>query len=198
MLDWAMLGFMEPAGPSLAAAAAGTCGEVGGELGDLLSDVLGLADRFSGCAPSLSCKNQNSTVSPAVTTVGNLEVGGFPSVRPAPTTPRLTETTRISGCDCKTQHVPIKKRDSMHSDVRRAPAGQVIWCMPLPIQTARRKAHAQNLQHFSAKTTDTHMQTKQPPSSYHSKKLSRFKLAAETGRFMPMHMHVRTPHAGSR
>ena len=66
----ATLCFMEPAGPSLAAAAAGTCGEVGGGLGDLLSDVLGLADRFSGCAPSLSCKNQNSTVSPAVTTVG--------------------------------------------------------------------------------------------------------------------------------
>lgn len=71
MLEGAMLCFMEPAWPSLvAAAAAGTCGEVGGELGDLLSDALGLADRFSGCAPSLSCKNQNSTVSPAVTTVG--------------------------------------------------------------------------------------------------------------------------------
>lgn len=74
-----MLCFMEPAWPSLvAAAAAGTCGEVGGELGDLLSDALGLADRFSGCAPSLSCKNQNSTVSPAVTTVRiwKLEAGG--------------------------------------------------------------------------------------------------------------------------
>lgn len=74
-----MLCFMEPAWPSLvAAAAAGTCGEVGGELGDLLSDALGLADRFSGCAPSLSCKNQNSTVSPAVTTVGiwKWEAGG--------------------------------------------------------------------------------------------------------------------------
>lgn len=71
MLEGAMLCFTEPAWPSLvAAAAAGTCGEVGGELGDLLSDALGLADRFSGCAPSLSCKNQNSTVSPAVTTVG--------------------------------------------------------------------------------------------------------------------------------
>lgn len=70
MLEGATLCFMELAGPSLAAAAAGTCGEVGGELGDLLSDALGLADRFSGCAPSLSCKNQNSTVSPAVTTVG--------------------------------------------------------------------------------------------------------------------------------
>lgn len=69
MLEGATLCFMEPAGPSLAAAAAATCGEVGGELGDLLSDALGLADRFSGCAPSLSCKNQNSTVSPAVTTV---------------------------------------------------------------------------------------------------------------------------------
>lgn len=71
MLEGAMLCFTEPAWPSLvAAAAAGTCGEVGGELGDLLSDALGLADRFSGCAPSLSCKNQNSTVSPAVTSVG--------------------------------------------------------------------------------------------------------------------------------
>lgn len=67
MLEGAMLCFM--LGPSLAAAAAATCGEVGGELGDLLSDALGLADRFSGCAPSLSCKNQNSTVSPAVTTI---------------------------------------------------------------------------------------------------------------------------------
>lgn len=73
MLEGATLCFKEPAWPSLvaaAAAAAGTCGEVGGELGDLLSDALGLADRFSGCAPSLSCKNQNSKVSPAVTTVG--------------------------------------------------------------------------------------------------------------------------------
>lgn len=71
MLEGATLCFMELAEPSLvAAAAAGTCGEVGGELGDLLSDALGLADRFSGCAPSLSCKNQNSTVSPAVTTIG--------------------------------------------------------------------------------------------------------------------------------
>lgn len=71
MLEGTALCFMEPAGPSLvvAAAAAGTCGEVGGELGDLLSDALGLADRFSGCAPSLSCKNQNSTGSPTVTTV---------------------------------------------------------------------------------------------------------------------------------
>lgn len=70
-----MLCFPEPVWPSLAAAAAaGTCGEVGGELGDLLSDALGLADRFSGCAPSLSCKNQNSTVWPAVTTVK--EFGG--------------------------------------------------------------------------------------------------------------------------
>lgn len=70
MLEGALC-FPEPAWPSLVApaAAAGTCGEVGGELGDLLSDALGLADRFSGCAPSLSCKNQNSTVSPAVTTV---------------------------------------------------------------------------------------------------------------------------------
>lgn len=76
MLEGATLCFMEPAGPSFAAAAAaGTCGEVGGELGDLLSDALGLADRFSGCAPSLSCKNQNSTVSPAVTTVGIWKVG---------------------------------------------------------------------------------------------------------------------------
>lgn len=76
MLEGAELCFTEPAWPSLVvAAAAGTCGEVGGELGDLLSDALGLADRFSGCAPSLSCKNQNSTVSPAVTTVGNLEAG---------------------------------------------------------------------------------------------------------------------------
>lgn len=69
-----MLCFPEPVWPNLAAAAAGTCGEVGGELGDLLSDALGLADRFSGCAPSLSCKNQNSTVWPAVTTVR--EFGG--------------------------------------------------------------------------------------------------------------------------
>lgn len=69
-----MLCFPEPVWPSLAAAAAWTCGEVGGELGDLLSDALGLADRFSGCAPSLSCKNQNSTVWPAVTTVR--EFGG--------------------------------------------------------------------------------------------------------------------------
>lgn len=70
MLEGALC-FPEPAWPSLVApaAAAGTCGEVGGELGDLLSDALGLADRFSGCAPSLSCKNQNSTVSPAVTTL---------------------------------------------------------------------------------------------------------------------------------
>lgn len=81
MLEGATLCFMEPAGPSFAAAAAaGTCGEVGGELGDLLSDALGLADRFSGCAPSLSCKNQNSTVSPAVTTVEiwRWEAGGTP------------------------------------------------------------------------------------------------------------------------
>lgn len=71
MLEGTALCFREPAGPSLvvAAAAAGTCGEVGGELGDLLSDALGLADRFSGCAPSLSCKNQNSTDSPAVSSV---------------------------------------------------------------------------------------------------------------------------------
>lgn len=70
MLEGALC-FPEPAWPSLVApaAAAGTCGEVGGELGDLLSDALGLADRFSGCAPSLSCKNQNSTFSPAVTTL---------------------------------------------------------------------------------------------------------------------------------
>lgn len=69
MLEGALC-FMELMGPSLvaAAAAAGTCGEVGGELGDLLSLALGLADRFSGCAPSLSCKNQNSTVSLAGTT----------------------------------------------------------------------------------------------------------------------------------
>lgn len=90
MLEGVTLCFMEPAWPSLvAAAAAGTCGEVGGELGDLLSDALGLADRFSGCAPSLSCKNQNSTVSPAVTTVGiwKREAGGDPS-------PFLTKTTR--------------------------------------------------------------------------------------------------------
>lgn len=82
MLEGATLCFMELAEPSLvaAAAAAGTCGEVGGELGDLLSDALGLADRFSGCAPSLSCKNQNSTVSPAVTTIGiwKQEAGGGP------------------------------------------------------------------------------------------------------------------------
>ena len=88
MLEGAALCFMEPAGPSLAPAA-GTCGEVGGELGDLLSDALGLADRFSGCAPSLSCKNQNSTVSPAVTTVGiwKREAGGDALVT------SLTETT---------------------------------------------------------------------------------------------------------
>lgn len=74
ILEGVTLCFPEPAGPSLAAAAAAaTCGEVGGELGDLLSDALGLADRFSGCAPSLSCKNQNSTVSPAVTTVAHWE-----------------------------------------------------------------------------------------------------------------------------
>lgn len=80
MLEGATLCFMEPAWPSLAAAAAAawTCGEVGGELGDLLSDALGLDDRFSGCAPSLSCKNQNSTVSPAVTR--NLGAGGGPSL----------------------------------------------------------------------------------------------------------------------
>lgn len=85
MLEGAMLCFME-VGSSLfaAAAAAGTCGEVGGELGDLLSDALGLADRFSGCAPSLSCKNQNSTVSPAVTTEGiwKREARGPPSPSP--------------------------------------------------------------------------------------------------------------------
>lgn len=87
MLEGTALCFMEPAWPSLvAAAAAGTCGEVGGELGDLLSDALGLADRFSGCAPSLPCKNQNSTVSPAVTTVGiwrrEEEGGGRPHISP--------------------------------------------------------------------------------------------------------------------
>lgn len=85
MLEGATLCFME-VGSSLfaAAAAAGTCGEVGGELGDLLSDALGLADRFSGCAPSLSCKNQNSTVSPAVTTEGiwKREARGPPSPSP--------------------------------------------------------------------------------------------------------------------
>lgn len=85
MLEGTTLCFME-VGSSLfaAAAAAGTCGEVGGELGDLLSDALGLADRFSGCAPSLSCKNQNSTVSPAVTTEGiwKREARGPPSPSP--------------------------------------------------------------------------------------------------------------------
>lgn len=38
---------------------AGTCGEAG-EVGDLLSDVLGLADRFRGWAPS-SCKGKTAT-----------------------------------------------------------------------------------------------------------------------------------------
>lgn len=81
MLEGLTLCFPETAWPILVtAAAAGTCGEVGGELGDLLSDALGLADRFSGCAPSLSCKNQNSTVSPAVTTVEIWKrEGGSPS-----------------------------------------------------------------------------------------------------------------------
>lgn len=100
MLEGALC-FPEPEWPSLVApaAAAGTCGEVGGELGDLLSDALGLADRFSGCAPSLSCKNQNSTVSPAVTT---LEIWGCERRERGealPRPPRLN-TDQFNGSPC--------------------------------------------------------------------------------------------------
>lgn len=54
MLEGALC-FMDP-GPSFMA---GTCGEAG-EVGDLLSDVLGLDDRFRGWAPS-SCKGKTAT-----------------------------------------------------------------------------------------------------------------------------------------
>lgn len=100
MLEGATLCFMEPPWPSLvAAAAAGTCGEVGGELGDLLSDALGLADRFSGCAPSLSCKNQNSTVSPAVTVgIWKWEAGGGGASPPSQL--RFLNTYQLNGSPC--------------------------------------------------------------------------------------------------
>lgn len=54
MLEGALC-FTDP-GPSFMA---GTCGEAG-EVGDLLSDVLGLDDRFRGWAPS-SCKGKTAT-----------------------------------------------------------------------------------------------------------------------------------------
>jgi len=60
LAEEAVLCFTEPGEASLDA----TCGEVGGGVGDLLLGTLGLADRFRGCAPSLSCKNQNSKVWP--------------------------------------------------------------------------------------------------------------------------------------
>lgn len=126
MLEGALC-FPEPAWPSLVApaAAAGTCGEVGGELGDLLSDALGLADRFSGCAPSLSCKNQNSTVSPAVTTLEiwvrerppeeGREGGGCPSPGPPPR---------------RLEHRPNSTESPCTAMDGKPGGGQLTRCMP--------------------------------------------------------------------
>lgn len=136
MLEGALC-FMELMGPSLvaAAAAAGTCGEVGGELGDLLSVGLGLADRFSGCAPSLSCKNQNSTVSLAVTTariwrraegdalippqIGTNWGGGTPCMA---VWGRPDGMTRWQGaCHCLSSHSSAQTQIQMST----------CWCKPL-------------------------------------------------------------------
>lgn len=122
MLEGALC-FPEPAWPSLVApaAAAGTCGEVGGELGDLLSDALGLADRFSGCAPSLSCKNQNSTVSPAVTTLQIWGCGRHEGGQPLSSAAAVEVGTQTNSTEAHAQQLtasPVGPVTGVHATAR--------------------------------------------------------------------------------
>lgn len=193
MLEGATLCFME-VGSSLfaAAAAAGTCGEVGGELGDLLSDALGLADRFSGCAPSLSCKNQNSTVSPAVTTEGiwKREARGPPSPSPH-------RTTFSGGV--------LIEREPMHSNLRQAPAGRITRCMPLPLSKqlviSEKIKHKNNgtyknkYLHILVRTTDIHMQNNRLPVTANSTFKQGGSCTCTLRMQAPANMHYGASHA---
>lgn len=176
MLEGALC-FPEPAWPSLVApaAAAGTCGEVGGELGDLLSDAFGLADRFSGCAPSLSCKNQNSTVSPAVTTLEIWVARGTREEGPPPAAAiEVLNTDQFDGRPCTAiDGKPGGTGDKVHATAQ------------ISASLAKRlTAHSKKKCWYTGvQTTDIHMH-----NTLH--------LATDTGRVM--HIRVHMSHAFMR